>query len=80
MFRRRKAPHDRCSLKRGKHLRWADTFPIDIPAEGALFQAVKSLIDWFAAIGRHGERFVATIGRVGSDQQAEHLPNRISSH
>jgi len=51
----------------GKHPRWADILPMEIPTEELLFKTVESVIDWFAAEGTAGERFGSTIDRVGLD-------------
>jgi len=59
--------------KMGKQPRWADILPLDVPSENLLFKTVESVIDWFAATGKPGERFGATIDRVGLDMLVQHL-------
>jgi dissimilatory sulfite reductase (desulfoviridin) alpha/beta subunit len=59
--------------KMGKHPRWADALPLDIASEDRLFEVVDSAIDWFAAEAMPGERFGATIDRVGLDKLVQHL-------
>jgi dissimilatory sulfite reductase (desulfoviridin) alpha/beta subunit len=59
--------------KMGKHPRWADILPIQIQEEENLFKVVERVIDWFAAEGRPGERFGATIDRVGLGRLVESL-------
>jgi dissimilatory sulfite reductase (desulfoviridin) alpha/beta subunit len=49
----------------GEHPRWADILPIQIQEEENLFKVVERVIDWYAAEGKPGERFGATIDRVG---------------
>ena len=62
--------------KMGKQPRWGDTLPIEIPDEERLFAIVDRVIDWFVAHGNPGERFGATIDRVGLDVLIQDL-NRI---
>jgi dissimilatory sulfite reductase (desulfoviridin) alpha/beta subunit len=59
--------------KMGKHPRWADVLPIDIPTEELLFKTVDAVIDWFVATGTPAERFGSTIDRVGLDKLVQHL-------
>jgi dissimilatory sulfite reductase (desulfoviridin) alpha/beta subunit len=59
--------------KMGKRPRWADPLPLEIAGEEQLLQVVEAVIDWFAAVGTLGERFGATIDRVGLDKLVEHL-------
>ena len=59
--------------KMGKRPRWADPLPLEIAGEEQLLRIVGSVIDWFAAVGTAGERFGATIDRVGLDKLVEHL-------
>jgi dissimilatory sulfite reductase (desulfoviridin) alpha/beta subunit len=59
--------------KMGKRPRWADVLPLNIPTEELLFDVVDAVIDWFAAVGASGERFGATLDRVGLDQLVQHL-------
>jgi dissimilatory sulfite reductase (desulfoviridin) alpha/beta subunit len=59
--------------KMGKHPRWADILPLDIANEDRLFEVVESVIDWFATEGTAGERFGATIDRVGLEKLVQHL-------
>jgi anaerobic sulfite reductase subunit C len=57
----------------GKHPRWGDVLPLDIASEERLFEIVESVIDWFSAEGAAGERFGATIDRVGLDRLVQYL-------
>jgi dissimilatory sulfite reductase (desulfoviridin) alpha/beta subunit len=57
----------------GKQPRWANAIPLDIGDEEYLFAVVEAVIDWFIAEGRPGERFGATIDRVGLNVLVEHL-------
>jgi dissimilatory sulfite reductase (desulfoviridin) alpha/beta subunit len=57
----------------GKHPRWADILPLQIQEEGNLFKVVERVIDWYAAEGRPGERFGATIDRVGLERLVQSL-------
>jgi dissimilatory sulfite reductase (desulfoviridin) alpha/beta subunit len=59
--------------KMGKQPRWADAIPLDIGDEERLFTVVEAVIDWFAAEGRPGERFGATIERVGLNALVDRL-------
>jgi dissimilatory sulfite reductase (desulfoviridin) alpha/beta subunit len=59
--------------KMGKHPRPADKLPLEFDGEDRLFRAVESVIDWFAAEGVAGERFGATIDRVGREKLVQHL-------
>ena len=59
--------------KMGKQPRWADILPLDVPSESLLFITVESVIDWFAATGKPGERFGSTIDRMGLDMLVQHL-------
>ncbi|MGA2061093.1 MAG: hypothetical protein ABSG67_11475 [Thermoguttaceae bacterium] len=59
--------------KMGKHPRWADILPIQIQDEEHLFKVVEGVIDWYAAEGRPGERFGATIDRVGMELLAQFI-------
>jgi dissimilatory sulfite reductase (desulfoviridin) alpha/beta subunit len=59
--------------KMGKHPRWADMLPIEIQDESHLFEVIEAVIDWFAAEGKLGERFGATIDRVGLDRLVQKL-------
>jgi dissimilatory sulfite reductase (desulfoviridin) alpha/beta subunit len=63
--------------KMGKQPRWADILPLDVASEERLFEVVDSVIDWFAAEGKPGERFGATIDRVGLEKLVQHL-GRVS--
>jgi dissimilatory sulfite reductase (desulfoviridin) alpha/beta subunit len=54
--------------KMGKHPRWADQLPFQIQDEAHLFKVVDAVIDWFSTEGKPGERFGATIDRVGLDK------------
>lgn len=51
--------------KMGKHPRCADRLPFDISDEDHLLRAANVVIDWYAARGNAGERFGATLDRVG---------------
>ena len=57
----------------GKHPRWADMLPIQIHDENHLFKIVEAVIDWYAAEGKSGERFGATIDRVGLERLVQSL-------
>ena len=57
----------------GKRPRLADVLPLEIQDEARLFQIVDAVIDWFAAEGKPGERFGATIDRVGLDALVQRL-------
>jgi dissimilatory sulfite reductase (desulfoviridin) alpha/beta subunit len=46
---------------------------VEIEDETRLFQIVGAVIDWFAANGKPGERFGATIDRVGLDRLIQDL-------
>ncbi len=59
--------------KMGKRPRLADVLPLEIQDEARLFQIVDAVIDWFAAEGKPGERFGATIDRVGLDALVQRL-------
>jgi dissimilatory sulfite reductase (desulfoviridin) alpha/beta subunit len=59
--------------KMGKHPRWADVLPLQIRDEAHLFEVVDEVIDWYAAEGRPGERFGATIDRVGIEQLVQNI-------
>jgi dissimilatory sulfite reductase (desulfoviridin) alpha/beta subunit len=59
--------------KMGKRPRRADVLPLAIPDEAGLFAIVDAVIDWFAAHGTPGERFGATIDRVGLDELVRRL-------
>jgi dissimilatory sulfite reductase (desulfoviridin) alpha/beta subunit len=59
--------------KMGKHPRWADILPLDIASEDQLFKMVEAVIDWFTAEGNPGERFGATIDRVGLERLVLYL-------
>ena len=59
--------------KMGKRPRPADVLPLEVDSEARLFEVVQSVIDWFAAQGTAGERFGATIDRVGLDKLVQHL-------
>ena len=61
--------------KMGKHPRWADMLPIQIQDETHLFKVVEAVIDWYAAEGRPGERFGATIDRAGIERLVQFLPD-----
>ena len=47
--------------------------PIQIQDETHLFKVVETVIDWYAAEGRPGERFGATIDRVGMERLVQFL-------
>jgi dissimilatory sulfite reductase (desulfoviridin) alpha/beta subunit len=64
----------------GKQPRWADPLPLDISDEEGLFAVVEAVIDWFAEEGRLGERFGATIDRVGLNALMEHLSDITAGH
>jgi dissimilatory sulfite reductase (desulfoviridin) alpha/beta subunit len=66
--------------KMGKQPRWADPLPLDISDEEGLFAVVEAVIDWFAEEGRLGERFGATIDRVGLNALMEHLSDITAGH
>jgi dissimilatory sulfite reductase (desulfoviridin) alpha/beta subunit len=59
--------------KMGKRPRWADPLPLEISSEERLFEVVTAVIDWFAAEATPGERFGATIDRVGLDRLVQHI-------
>ena len=59
--------------KMGTRPRWADILPIDVANEEQLFQVADAVIDWFAAEGMPGERFGATIDRVGLGKLVQYL-------
>jgi dissimilatory sulfite reductase (desulfoviridin) alpha/beta subunit len=59
--------------KMGLEPRWGDQLPLTIRDESQLFVVVDSVIDWFAAHGQPGERFGATIERVGLEKLIEYL-------
>jgi dissimilatory sulfite reductase (desulfoviridin) alpha/beta subunit len=59
--------------KMGKHPRWADLLPIQIQDEDHLFKIVERVIEWYAAEGKPGERFGATIDRVGMERLVQSL-------
>ena len=59
--------------KMGKQPRWADLLPLEILDEDHLFRTVDAVIDWYAAEGQPGERFGATIDRVGLDRLIKNL-------
>ncbi|MGA2797547.1 MAG: hypothetical protein ABSE63_08225 [Thermoguttaceae bacterium] len=59
--------------KMGKHPRWADLLPIQVQDETHLFKVVEAVIDWYAAEGRPGERFGATIERAGIERLVQYL-------
>ena len=59
--------------KMGLHPRWADILPIDVATEEQLFQVIDAVIDWFVAEGTSGERFGATIERVGLAKLVQYL-------
>jgi dissimilatory sulfite reductase (desulfoviridin) alpha/beta subunit len=61
--------------KMGKHPRWADMLPFQIQDENHLFKVVEDVIDWYAAEGKSGERFGATIDRVGLERLVQSLPD-----
>ena len=64
----------------GKQPRWADALPLDIHDEEHLFALVEAVIGWFIAEGRPGERFGATIDRVGLDTLVEYLCGLGAGH
>jgi dissimilatory sulfite reductase (desulfoviridin) alpha/beta subunit len=66
--------------KMGKQPRWADALPLDIHDEEHLFALVEAVIGWFIAEGRPGERFGATIDRVGLDTLVEYLCGLGAGH
>ncbi len=59
--------------KMGKSPRWADALPIEVGDADGVLRLVEAAIDWYAAEGREGERFGATIDRVGLERLTEHL-------
>jgi dissimilatory sulfite reductase (desulfoviridin) alpha/beta subunit len=59
--------------KMGKNPRLADVLPLQIRDEAHLFEVVDEVIDWYAAEGRPGERFGATIDRVGVERLVQCL-------
>ena len=59
--------------KMGKRPRLADPLPLEVASEEQLLEMVESVIDWFAAEGTMGERFGATIDRVGLDKLVQYL-------
>jgi dissimilatory sulfite reductase (desulfoviridin) alpha/beta subunit len=59
--------------KMGKHPRWADVLPLQIQEEVQLFGVFDHVIDWYAAEGKPGERFGATIDRIGIEQLVQSI-------
>jgi dissimilatory sulfite reductase (desulfoviridin) alpha/beta subunit len=64
--------------KMGKQPRWADPLPLEIADEEGLFRVVDAVIDWYAAEGQPGERFGATIDRVGLECLVRRLGEVLS--
>lgn len=62
--------------KMGKHPRCADVLSLEVGSEERLFEVVEAVIDWFVAEGTAGERFGATIDRVGLDKLVQYLGGR----
>ncbi len=51
--------------KMGKQPRPADRLPLEIAEEEHLLRIVRAVLDWYAVEGEPGERFGATIDRLG---------------
>lgn len=53
--------------KMGKSPRFADQLPITIADEAALVSVMESVLDWYIAHGKMGERFGSTLDRLGKE-------------
>jgi len=61
--------------KMGKHPRMGDRLPTTIADADTLLDAVGTVIDWYAAVGKEGERFGDTLDRVGVAELISVLSN-----